>query len=153
MEFKKNYKKIAICAIIIGIIILSTIIYLTIKKLPDNKNVLIEDQSSLIAENILQSINEDNYSKFSEYFSDNVKKTMTNSEYQKLKGLILDSSGPYISKSSSSQMLKDGYELYIWNCEFKREKVIFSLSFKPTQNKIEGIWFDSTNLRKTNGLG
>jgi hypothetical protein len=40
--------------------------------------------------------------------------------------------------------------VYDYVCQFDREKVVFRVTFQIGGNKVEGTFFDSTNIRKSN---
>ena len=100
-----------------------------------------------IAETILLSINSGSYSDFSKDLSETTKEAMSQQKFNDMRGLVLVTSGRYIKKAQGVKTMNAGYEIYIYDTEFEKEHVTFSLSFKPGIKKVEGVWLASPNLR------
>jgi hypothetical protein len=111
---------------------------------------LTDEQVNQIAENILQAINSGDYVAFSKDFSDAMAKASTETEYNKLRSLLLNTSGRYISKTKPTLSNIQTIAVYDYVCQFDREKVVFRVTFQIGGNKVEGTFFDSTNIRKSN---
>ena len=138
--------------IFIIVLILGAITYFTIGNNKQENSINNSEprisEVDIMAENILQSLSEEDYAKFSKDFSANLKKSMNKSQFNELKIRLSNSSGDYISKSPFSKTFNSGYDIYLYTCDFEKEQVFLSLSFKENPEKIEGIWFDSKNLRE-----
>ena len=111
---------------------------------------LPENMSSInsVTENILQSLNDNNYSSFSKDFSDRIKTILNEQSFTEVRNLILETSGKYISKETPKSYEIEGYIAYDYSCEFEKEKVFVTISFSQDLKKVEGILFDSDNLRE-----
>ena len=105
-----------------------------------------------MTENILQSLNNNDYAGFSKDFSDTLKNTITAHVFLSLHDLISQTSGKYISKSTpklyETEELDISYDVYDYPCEFEKESVFVAVSTNPDSGKVEGILFDSDALRK-----
>ena len=112
------------------------------KELPDNTS-----QTDSIAENLLHSLNNNDYSSFSKDFSNNLKLIMNQQTFQQTKSLIDETSGQYLSKAEPSLYEYQGYDLYQYPCTFEKEAVALSIYFQPNSILLEGLTFDSENLR------
>lgn len=122
----------------------------SLKELP-----LPEDMTSInsMIENILQSLNDNDYTGFSKDFSANLTNTITAHVFLSLHDLISQTSGKYISKSTpklyDTEELGISYDVYDYPCEFEKESVFVAVSTNPDSGKVEGILFDSEGLRKS----
>jgi len=112
------------------------------KELPDNINEI-----NLIAEGLLQALNDDDYSFFSEDFSEEMKIAMDKSKFEETKQLLDETSGKYISKETPTRYEYQGYEMYRYICSFEKEQVTVTLYLSPDSKLVEGLWFDSANLK------
>jgi len=70
------------------------------------------------------------------------------SGFNELKWLLSNTSGQYISKIKDVVAYKDDYVIYIYNCEFEKEEVVVTISFNKNISMVEGLFFNSQNLRK-----
>lgn len=104
---------------------------------------LIDD----ITENVLQGLNENNYTKFTKDMSDVMIKVLPESRFSELVALISGTSGKYISKELSFIEEYAGYIVYIYDCQFEKEPVKLTISFKLGYYEVEGLYFDSENIR------
>lgn len=154
-------KGIAI-GVAIGIVILIGVLvlfyYIGSKDTPDKTSLkelpLPEDMTSInsMTENILQSLNNNDYAGFSKDFSDTLKNTITAHVFLSLHDLISQTSGKYLSKSTpklyKTEELGVSYEVYDYPGEFEKESVFVAVSTNPDSGKVEGILFDSEKLRE-----
>lgn len=108
---------------------------------------LIDD----ITENVLQGLNENNYTKFTKDMSDIMIKVLPEPRFSELYALISQTSGQYISKELASSEEYSGYVVYKYNCKFEKENVTVTTSFRLGYYEVEGMWLDSENLRQATG--
>jgi hypothetical protein len=104
-------------------------------------------QVGAAAENILQAINANDSQKFVQDFSDAMKSAFPETEFTKLRDMIQKTSGNYLSMSSPTLLNQNGYAIYHFPCKFEKEDVIVTVTFTIGGDKVEGLFFDSTNLR------
>jgi hypothetical protein len=115
---------------------------------PPKPAALSEGQVTQATENILKAIHEGNYQNFVQDFSDQMKSAFPESEFTKLCDLLQNASGNYVSCSAPSLSNNQGYALYRSSCKFDKEDVLVTITIKFGGDKVEGLFFDSTNLRK-----
>lgn len=107
------------------------------------------DSINFMAENILQSINDNNYTRFKENFSNNLTILISEQKFTEVRDLILETSGKYILKSNPKLYEVENYYLvYEYSCLFEKENVTFDMSLGSNSKDIEGILFSSENLIK-----
>ena len=104
-------------------------------------------QVGAAVENILQAINANDSQKFTQDFSDAMKNAFPETEFTKLRDMIQKTSGNYISMGSPTLLNQNGYAIYRFPCKFEKEDVIVTVTFTIGGDKVEGLFFDSTNLR------
>ncbi len=110
---------------------------------------LTDAQISGIAENILQAVNANDYQRFVQDFSDQMKSAFTEDQFTRLRDLIQNASGNYLSMAAPRLSNSQGYAIYRFPCKFDNEDVTVTITFALGGDKVEGLLFDSPNLRKT----
>ena len=83
-------------------------------------------------------------------FSDQMKAAYTEAQFNNLRSLLQKASGSYTSCSGAKPDLSNnqGYAIYRFACKFELEDVMVTITFKVGGDKVEGLFFDSVNLRK-----
>ncbi len=109
---------------------------------------LSQDQVTAMAENILASLDSGNYESFLQDLSDGMKTYFTEAQFENLQAMLKQASGNYVSLDEPALTNNQGYAIYRFPAKFENETVYMSISFKVGGNQVEGIWFDSTNLRE-----
>jgi hypothetical protein len=99
--------------------------------LPDNEVVQI-------IKSILVSIDERNMDTFTQHMSDDMKAVFTETDFGELSDLLQNT--PDLSNNQ-------GYAIYRLNCKYDKEDVIVTVTFKTGGEQVEGLFFDSKNLR------
>lgn len=103
-----------------------------------------------IAENILKSINNDDYQAFSKDFSGEMKDAMPPQGFADLRETLISTIGTYIS-ITPAKVTQDGeYIAVYFDAKFeKEEKVTVRVVFGKDDetHKVSGLWFDSPKLR------
>jgi len=117
---------------------------------PPKPAVISNDQVVQVVENTLSAIDAGDYQKFTQDFSDEMKKVFSEEQFTSLTDLLQNASGNYVSCADSDPVLSNnqGYAIYRLTCTYALESVIVTITFKVDGDKIEGLFFDSTNLRK-----
>lgn len=108
---------------------------------------LTDEQLTAVSENILQSINANDYQKFVQDVSDQMKTAFTEDQFNQMRDL-LTASGNYLSQDAPSLSNNQGYAVYRFPCKYENENVYVTITFLIGGQKIEGLFFDSNNLRK-----
>jgi hypothetical protein len=109
--------------------------------LPDNEVVQI-------IKSILVSIDERNMDTFTQHMSDDMKAVFTETDFGELSDLLQNTSGNYVSCADTPDLSNNqGYAIYRLNCKYDKEDVIVTVTFKTGGEQVEGLFFDSKNLR------
>jgi hypothetical protein len=104
-----------------------------------------------IAENILQSINNDDYQGFIKDFSQEQVAASPPEGFAGLRELLLSKIGKYISKTSDTVVEDEEYIQVIYSAKFEQEdNVTVRVVFKKGDEtyRVYGLWFDSPKLRE-----
>jgi hypothetical protein len=110
---------------------------------------LTDGQVMEVIVNILTSINMGDYAGFSRDFSPDMLTAIPEAQFTSLAAMLQKASGRYVSCASTPELSnKQGYTLYRLSCKFELESVIVTVTFKTGGAQVEGLFFDSTNLRK-----
>ena len=117
---------------------------------PPKPAALSEDQVVQIVDHTLKSISAGDYQSFTQDFSDVMKNAFTEEQFSSLVDLLRNASGNYVTCADSEPELSnnEGYAVYRLTCSYDLESIITTVTFKVDGDKIEGLFFDSTNLRK-----
>ncbi len=109
---------------------------------------LTDEQVSSIASNAMWALNANDYPRFVRNFSDQMKSGFTEEQFAQLHDLLQSSSGNFISLGKINLSNAQGYAIYRFACEAERETVTMTITFQIGGQKVEGLFFDSNNLRK-----
>lgn len=111
---------------------------------------LPDDQVIGVVENMLTAIDQGDYQQFSRDFSPAMKEGFSEEMFTSLAELLKNASGRYTTCAGAKAELSNsqGYASYRLICEYEQEKVIVTVTFLAGGDKVEGLFFDSTNLRK-----
>ena len=120
-------------------------------ELNDNETEQIRSYADPITENILLAINEDDYIKYSEHFSEIMKNAITESLFKGSNVLIKSKIGDYLSKEFWKTEKQGRYSVVYYKAKFSQEsEVIVKVIFQEVEDKIlvAGLWFDSPKLQR-----
>ncbi len=117
---------------------------------PPNPASLSNAQVVLVVKNILTAINAGDYPGFSQDFSPDLIAAIPEGQFTSLANMLQRASGNYVSCPASAPELTNsqGYAVYRLTCKFDLETVIVTVTFKTGGSQVEGLYFDSTNIRK-----
>jgi hypothetical protein len=117
---------------------------------PAKPAALSNDEVIHMVDSTLLAIKAGDYQNFTQDFSEAMKNAFTEAQFTSLADLLKNASGNYVSCSDKDPEISNnqGYAAYRLMCTYDLEKVIVTVTFKVDGNKIEGLFFDSTNLRK-----
>ncbi len=104
-----------------------------------------------IAENILQSINNNDYQSFSKDFSQEMKDAMPVAGFNDLREILMSKIGSYISSTPDKVEDQGDYITVYFTAIFEKdEQVTVRLVFRKDDPayKVDGLWFDSPKLRE-----
>ncbi len=116
---------------------------------PARPAALSNDQVTAGIVNILTALDAGDYASFSTDFSPTLKAALPETQFTALMTLINNTSGKVVSCGTSPQLSNSqAYAVYRLSCKFELEPVIVTVSIKTGGTQVEGLYFDSTNLRK-----
>lgn len=108
---------------------------------------LTDDQVGTVVDNILQAINANDSNKFTQDFSAAMISAFPEEQFTQLRDLLQQASGNYVSLGTPTLINQNGFAIYRFPCQFEKENVIVTVTFTIGGDKVEGLFFDSTNLR------
>ncbi len=108
---------------------------------------LTDEQVGTMTANILHAIDANDYQKFTQDMSDAMKSAFPELQFTQLRDLLQTNSGNFISIGKPTLLNQNGYAIYRFPCEYEKENVMVTVTFPIGANKVDGLFFDSTNLR------
>lgn len=111
---------------------------------------LSDEQVVEITENILTAINDADYGQFVQDFGAEMVAAIPEDDFIDMRSMLQDSSGNFGTCQSPTLLNNGGYALYRMICEFDQENVVVTVTFAIGGDKVEGLFFDSPNLRELN---
>ncbi len=109
---------------------------------------LTDQQVANVTENILKALDARDYQSFTRDFSDKMNSTFKQAQFDGLCSLLQTSSGSYVSLGTPSLTNNQGYAVYRFPAKYAKETVYVTITFLVDGQKVEGLFFDSANLRK-----
>ena len=110
------------------------------------------EYASSIAEAILLAVNENDYAKYSEHFTEVMKNAVPEAVFQEINAVVKAKIGSYVSKSFWKVEDKDLYTIVYYKAKFTQEPedVVVKVVFQEIDGEIyvAGLWFDSPKLRQ-----
>jgi uncharacterized protein YidB (DUF937 family) len=110
---------------------------------------LSDQQVTSMTENILKALDANNYQEFSGDFSDQMNSAFSQEQFTKLRNMLQASSGNYVATNKLSLSNNQDFSVYQITCKYEREDVVVTIIFKVDRSRVEGLFFDSPNLRTT----
>ena len=110
---------------------------------------LSNDQVVQVVDNILTAVNAGDFQGFNKDFSEEMSASFSEEQFNELVDLLRNSSGNCVSCADTEPGLlnNQGYAVYRLACTYELESVMVTVTFKIDGDKVEGLFFDSTNLR------
>ncbi len=109
---------------------------------------LSDQQVASVTENILKSIDTNNYPGFTHDFSKQMKSAFTQEKFTQLRTMLQTTSGNFIYMDVPSLSNNQGYAVYRFPTKYDDETVYVTITFVIGGQEVEGLFFDSPNLRK-----
>lgn len=116
--------------------------------LPAQKAGLTDQQVSGVTENILKALDQGNYPAFIHDFSPQMKAAFPPIKFSQLHTLIYNASGNFIYTDKPSLSNSQGYAVYRFPTKYADETVTVTITFVVGGQEVEGLFFNSANLRK-----
>ncbi|WP_429949591.1 DUF3887 domain-containing protein [Enterococcus sp. AZ101] len=91
------------------------------------------------AEEIVTLINDGNYDKASESFSDKMLEQLNRADFEKAIAPVLEKSGPFETIDKSTVEKKDNFYVVVLVAKYEKEKRVFTISINEKE-KIEGFF-------------
>ena len=121
-----------------------------IGQIPEDEKTQWYTIATPIAENILSSLNDNNYQGFVRDFSEETKNATTPEDFVELREFLTSTIGKYISSTPTEVTEEEGYIVVYFTAKFEQEEnVTVRVVFKEGDNthEVYGLWFDSPKLR------
>lgn len=96
---------------------------------------------------LLTAIDQDDYEAFQRDFSPEMVTAFDAQQFSQLRDLLQAQSGRYVSMQTPALSNSGEYAVYRIRCQYELEDVIVTLTFKINGTQVEGLFFDSPNLR------
>ena len=109
---------------------------------------LSDQQVAGVTENTLKAIDANDFPKFTQDFSDQMNAAFTQAQFTKLHDMLQKASGAYVSLGTPALSNNQGYAVYRFPAKYANETVYVTITFLIGGQKVEGLFFDSVNLRK-----
>jgi hypothetical protein len=110
---------------------------------------LNQTQVSAVTDSILKALDARDYQQFHQDFSDQMNSAFTQAQFDHLHDLLQGASGTYESLGSPSLSNNQGYAVYRFPAKYTKETVYVTVTFLIGGTKVEGLFMDSLNLRKS----
>jgi hypothetical protein len=111
---------------------------------------LTDEQLVSVIENVLRSLDEDDYDNFVQDFSEPMVDAFTPESFTDLRNMLQETSGNFVSLGELGLSNRQGYALYRIPCQYELETVTVTITFAIDGDKVEGLFFTSPNLVKYN---
>lgn len=114
----------------------------------DRDAVLAYSESQ--ADNLLTAINNNDFTAFARDFDTSMAKAMDEKAFGQIQDQLLPKIGKYVSRSVEKVEASGKYRTVIYRAVFEQDDpVTIRLVFNnEEENKISGLWLDSTKLRQ-----
>ena len=109
---------------------------------------LSNQQVATVTENILKALDQNNYPSFTHDFSPQMKSAFTQAKFSQLRSMLYNASGNFIYMDEPSLSNNQGYAIYRFQSKYADETVTVTVTFVIGGQEVEGLFFDSANLRK-----
>ena len=118
-------------------------------QLPEDKSIVTS--ADKITEELLQSMKQNDYKKFSSSFDQTMKNSFSQAQFNKTSDTIKERIGAYISKEYVDTVKNNQYTIIVYKTKFTKEPadVIVRTVLSEENGKIyvSGFWLDSPKLR------
>jgi hypothetical protein len=108
---------------------------------------LTDEEVLAITENTLTALDANDYTAFIRDYSPDMLAAYSEDKFTQLRDLLQSASGKYVSTGKVSLSNNQGYAVYRIICKYDLEDVVVTIVFKIDGKQIEGLFFDSPNLR------
>ena len=110
-------------------------------------SALPDDDVLALASRLLVSIDEGDYTNFLADFSEDMVAAFPETAFNDLREMLQSASGTFMTAGKLELTNNQDYAIYRIRCSYSLEDVMVTLVFKVDGTLVEGLYFDSTNLR------
>jgi Protein of unknown function (DUF3887) len=114
---------------------------------PAKPAALTDDEVIAVTTSILTAMDAGDYAAFKSDFSDEMLSAFSEEQFTDLRNTLQSASGNFISTGELSLSNKQGFAIYRILCTYELEDVVVTIVFKVDGTQVEGLFFDSPNLR------
>jgi hypothetical protein len=114
---------------------------------PASPAALSNDEVIAVTTNILTAMDTGDYAAFTSEFSEEMLAAFPENQFTELRDLLQSTSGNFVSAGELSLSNKEGFALYRILCTYDLEDVVVTIVFKVDGTQVDGLFFDSPNLR------
>jgi hypothetical protein len=114
---------------------------------PASPAALTDAEILTVTGNLLTAIDTGDYPAFTVDFSAEMLTAFPESQFMQLRDLLHTSSGNYVSCGEMNITNKNNYASYSIRCAYELEDVVVTVVFRIDGTQVEGLFFDSPNLR------
>jgi len=108
---------------------------------------LTDEEILVVTQNVLSALDANDYAAFTRDYSPDMLAAYNQDKFTQLRDQLQSASGKYISTGKVSLSNNKGYAVYRIICKYEQEDVVVTIVFKVDGKQIEGLFFDSPNLR------
>jgi len=116
--------------------------------LPAQKAGLSDQQVASVTESILKALDQNNYPAFTHDFSPQMKAAFSQEKFSQLRTMLYNASGNFFYMDEPSLSNSQGTAVYRFPTKYANETVTVTITFVIGGQEVEGLFFDSANLRK-----
>lgn len=115
---------------------------------PPRPAALSEDEVRAVTASLLTALEQGDYARFQAYLSEEMMRALPEEQFYLLQQDILNASGRFIQTGEMRLSNRGEYAIYRMMCQYEKEKVVVTIVFKINGTQVEGLFFDSVNLRQ-----
>lgn len=109
---------------------------------------LSDEEVRQVTERALTALNAGDSQAFVSDFSEDMRALfLEEAQFTALRDMLQEASGGFISCADPSLANRGEYALYRLRCRFEKEDVMVTVIFRVGGSQVEGLYFDSPNLR------
>jgi len=110
-----------------------------------NKDEGVHAVAEPMLESLMQGYNKNDYSLYSRYFSEDMKKAITEESFSKVRSQLQKQIGNLVSRKYLGFLNRQGMTTVLWKARFDKTKddilIKLVVSKKGDKNYVEGLWF------------
>ncbi len=109
---------------------------------------LSDEEVRQLTEQALTALSSGDPPAFVSDFSEDMRALfLEEAQFTALRDMLQETSGDFISCGDLSLLNRGDYALYRLRCRFEKEDVMVTIVFRVGGSQVEGLYFDSPNLR------